>query len=111
LKSPKLVLIEEPESHLHPGLARVMANYLRRKSQEVQAFVTTHSTEFVDTASFENAYLVSRGADKKTVCDSLSATDASLRIPTELGLRLSTVFMYERLIFVEGATDETILSI
>ncbi|MGH9762848.1 MAG: AAA family ATPase [Blastocatellia bacterium] len=111
LKSPKLALIEEPESHLHPGLARVMANYLRRKSQDIQLFVTTHSTEFIDTASFENAYLVSRGADKKTICDSLSAADAALRIPAELGLRLSTVFMYDRLIFVEGATDETILSI
>jgi putative ATP-dependent endonuclease of the OLD family len=30
-------------------------------------------------------------------------------IPRELGIRLSSVFMFDRLVFVEGDTDETIL--
>jgi putative ATP-dependent endonuclease of OLD family len=109
LKCPKLVLIEEPEVHLHPGLARVVANYLREKSSEVQMFVTTHSTEFVDSVSFQNAYLVSKDGAGKTTCQLVEAEEEALRIPAELGLRLSTVFMFDRLLFVEGPSDENVL--
>jgi putative ATP-dependent endonuclease of the OLD family len=111
LRNPRLVLIEEPEVHLHPGLARVVANYLRQKSSEIQMFVTTHSTEFVDSVVFQNAYLVSRDTDNKTRCQLIDAEDEALRIPSELGLRLSTVFMFDRLVFVEGPSDEAVLRI
>lgn len=109
LKCPQLVLVEEPEVHLHPGLARVVANYLREKSGDVQMFVTTHSTEFVDSVSFQNAYLVSKDKDGKTACQLVEAEAEALRIPAELGLRLSTVFMFDRLLFVEGPSDEGVI--
>jgi putative ATP-dependent endonuclease of the OLD family len=108
LKHPNLALIEEPEVHLHPGLEHVVAGYLRSKSSEVQMFVTTHSTEFVDSVTFQNAYLVSKNAKKYTQTQLVEATEGALRIPTELGLRLSSVFMYDRLIFVEGPSDEAV---
>lgn len=110
LKSPKIVLIEEPEVHLHPGLSRVLAGYLREKSENIQMFVTTHSTDFVDSASFQNVFLVSRGPGNRTVCQTVEGDEeGALRIPAELGLRLSTVFMFDRLVFVEGPSDESAL--
>ena len=109
LKRPSLVLIEEPEVHLHPGLEHAVYSYMRDKSQEVQMFVTTHSTNFVDSVSFQNIYLVSRDDAQRTVCQALDPGDGALKIPAELGLRLSTVFMYDRLVFVEGPSDEAVL--
>jgi putative ATP-dependent endonuclease of the OLD family len=109
LKKPSLLLLEEPEVHLHPGLARVIATYLREKSREIQMFVTTHSTEFVDSVAFQNAYMVSRDEQYKTVCQSITESDGPLLLPSELGLRLSTVFMFDRLLFVEGPSDEVVL--
>lgn len=109
LKRPDLLLIEEPEVHLHPGLEHAVYSYLRDKSQDVQMFVTTHSTNFVDSVSFQNIYLVSKDSSKGTLCESLDAGDGALKIPAELGLRLSTVFMYDRLVFVEGPSDEAVL--
>lgn len=109
LQAPSLALIEEPEVHLHPGLARVLATYLREKSRTIQIFITTHSTDFVDFVSFQNVFLVSRNLDNKTICDGIGPDDASFRIPAELGLRLSTVFMFDRLVFVEGPSDEAVL--
>src|SRR5262249_48043549 len=91
LRAPQVVLIEEPEVHLHPGLARVMAEYLRAKSGEIQMFITTHSTEYVDSVSFKNVYLVTRDLDSGTQCDAVEDERGALRIPGELGLRLSTV--------------------
>jgi len=75
----------------------------------MQVFVTTHSTNFVDFLAFQNIYLISRGADRKTECKRLSAGEAPLTLQEELGLRLSTVFMYDRLVFVEGPSDELVL--
>lgn len=109
LKEPQLLLVEEPEVHLHPGLSRVIADYLRSKSNDVQMFVTTHSTEFVDSASFQNAYLISRDAEHKTTCQLVDEMAAPTLLPAELGLRLSTVFMFDRLVFVEGPSDEAVL--
>lgn len=109
LKKPELLLVEEPEVHLHPGLARVMSTYLREKSRDIQMFVTTHSTEFVDSVAFQNAYLISRDAYYKTVCQSIRSEDGPLLVSNELGLRLSTVFMFDKLLFVEGPSDEAVL--
>lgn len=109
LKHPRLVLIEEPEVHLHPGLARVMASYLKEKSQEIQMFVTTHSTEFVDFVTFPTVFLVNRDSANGTACQPIEAEEASVTLPAELGLRLSTVFMFDRLVFVEGPSDESVL--
>lgn len=109
LKAPRLVLIEEPEVHLHPGLEQALHSYLLGKSDSVQMFVTTHSTNFIDAASLQNVYLVSRDDQRKTVVETVAVGEGALRIPSELGLRLSTVFMFDRLIFVEGRSDEDIL--
>jgi predicted ATPase len=109
LKNPDLVLIEEPEVHLHPGLEQALHSYLVGKSNEVQMFLTTHSTSFVDAASLQNVYLVSRDVNRKTIIETVVPEDGAFRIPSELGLRLSTVFMYDRLVFVEGRSDEDVL--
>jgi hypothetical protein len=111
VKQPRLVLIEEPEVHLHPGLARIVSGYLRQKSEDCQLFITTHSTEFVDSASFRNVYLVSRNERKETECELVGLSEGMVQIPAEIGLRLSTVFMYDRLVFVEGPSDQEVLAV
>jgi putative ATP-dependent endonuclease of OLD family len=109
LKEPQLVLIEEPEVHLHPGLEHAVYQYLRDKSREIQIFVTTHSTSFVDSISFQNTYLVSKDMNMRTLIRALDTGDGPMKLPSELGLRLSTVFMFDRLVFVEGPSDEAVL--
>lgn len=109
LKSPRIALIEEPEVHLHPGLEHAMHGFLQDRSRGTQIFVTTHSSGFVDSAAFQNIYLVTNDGINGTCCELVSSQDAPAKIPAEIGLRLSTVFMYEKLIFVEGPSDESVL--
>jgi predicted ATP-dependent endonuclease of OLD family len=109
LKSPKLVLLEEPEVHLHPGLEYSIHSYLKEKSINLQIFTTTHSTNFVDSVSFQNIYLVSKENVNGTKISIVDEKNGALKIPTALGLKLSTVFMYDRLLFVEGPSDEAVL--
>lgn len=105
----ELVFIEEPEVHMHPGLARVVASYLRERSDKSQIFMTTHSTDFIDFVAFQNVFLVSRDITNHTVSELLAADEAVLRVPSELGLRLSSFFMFDRLVFVEGPSDEAVI--
>lgn len=109
LGTSEIVLVEEPEVHLHPGLEFAVHTYLQEKSKTKQIFITTHSTNFVDTAAPRNIYLLSRDSLGISSCRSLAGDEMPTLIPAELGLRLSTVFMFDRLIFVEGPTDEAII--
>ena len=104
---PKILLVEEPEIHLHPGLETSMMRYLKRISSDCQVFITTHSTNFLDTAEMKNVYLVSKA--NATEVRLLNLEEAEAELPKELGIRLSSLFMYDRIVFVEGQYDEDII--
>ena len=104
---PDILLVEEPEIHLHPALETSMMRYLKRVSCQCQIFITTHSTNFLDTAEMNNVYLVSK--PQSTRVQHLNVEEAEEQIPQELGIRLSSLFMFDRLVFVEGQSDEDIL--
>jgi predicted ATP-dependent endonuclease of OLD family len=105
--NPNILLVEEPEIHLHPALETSMMRYLKRLSSHCQVFLTTHSTNFLDTAEMQNVYLISKV--ESTQVQKLNIEEAEAKIPKELGIRLSSLFMFDRLVFVEGQSDEDIL--
>lgn len=107
LTTPDILLVEEPEVHLHPALEMSMMRYLKSASEHTQIFVTTHSTNFLDTADMRNVYLFTKNPD--TSVRLVDYEEAQEAIPVELGIRLSALFMFDRLVFVEGPSDETVL--
>lgn len=109
LEPCEVVLVEEPEVHLHPGLEFAVHSYLQEKSRTKQFFLSTHSTNFIDTASPQFIYLITRGASGVSSCERLAEEDAPIKLPAELGIRLSTVFMFDKIVFVEGPSDESVL--
>ena len=106
-EEPQILLVEEPEVHLHPALETSMMRYLKGIGRECQVFITTHSTNFLDSPDMKNLYLVARATH--TTVQHLSFEDAERALPKELGIRLSSFFMYDRLVFVEGKSDEEVL--
>ena len=52
-------------------------------------------------------YFVSK-PDAKTEVQLLNVADAEAKLPKELGIRLSSLFMFDRIAFVEGPTDEAV---
>ncbi len=81
--------------------------HLKQIGCDCQIFITTHSTNFLDTAEMRNVYLAHRNGP--TQIESLTPATAEASIPRELGIRLSSLFMFDRLVFVEGKTDEGVL--
>jgi len=95
LNKPDILLIEEPEIHLHPALETIVMRYLQSIGKNCQIFITTHSTNFLDTAEMRNVQLI-------------NGQEAEESIPRELGIRLSSLFMYDKLVFVEGLDEDVI---
>lgn len=104
---PNVLLVEEPEIHLHPALETSVMRFLIAASSKAQIFITTHSTNFLDSGESQNIFFISKNG--ATSVQRLSFQDAGDILPRDLGLRLSSLFMYDRLVFVEGPTDEKIL--
>lgn len=56
---PKLVVLDEPDSHLHPNNQRLLCSLLRKvaEEQETQILLTTHSRHVVDSVARSSVFL------------------------------------------------------
>lgn len=68
--SGQLVLVEEPEAHLHPQLQAALLVALR--SIGVQVILTTHSTQLTSQAPFPTLVALTRRADASIASGNLS---------------------------------------
>lgn len=46
--APKLLVVEEPEQAVHPGVLGVLADAFREAAERTQIIITTHSPHFID---------------------------------------------------------------
>lgn len=104
--APDLMLIEEPEVHLHFELERKVFKYLMKMSKKVQVFMTTHSTGFIDAAENNNILLVKKDIDTSV---STIKTAGLNEVTGELGITISSLLLSKVIVFVEGPTDEEIV--
>ncbi|HHX8647688.1 MULTISPECIES: ATP-dependent nuclease [Vibrio diabolicus subgroup] len=56
-----LLLIEEPEAHLHPQLQMKFIQYLVEKQGSLQCILSTHSPNLASKVSLENIILMNKG--------------------------------------------------
>src|SRR6056297_461721 len=67
LHRPSLLLIDEPDAHLHPELQERLGNILKSISKDMSAqlFVATHSPDVIDAFSSDEVFFIK--ADKKAL--------------------------------------------
>jgi len=107
-EKPDILLIEEPEVHLHPALEYRISEYLNTLSTRVQIFATTHSTTFLDNSSGLSSFLVTK-SDGSSRAERVSVERDAAVILADLGVKPSALFLFDHLVFVEGPTDEAVL--
>ena len=102
-----MVLIEEPETNLHPAAQRALLRHVREWSRERVFVLASHSTIFLDETMGENrVLLVERSAGIATIQD----IEGELQdVLLSLGVRLSDVLSAERVVLVEGKIDAEVL--
>ena len=103
-----LVMVEEPETNLHPAAQRALLRRMGDWSASRQILATTHSTVFLDRRGGSTGiWLVERSGPTST----LRRIEPDQTILEGLGVRLSDVLAAERLLLVEGDTDLRILDL
>lgn len=105
-RMPRVIVIDEPQSYLHPGAIRALFEVMQSYPQH-QYIITTHSPTAVTAANPQTLHLVKRDGEK-SVIESLDAKEVTdlRRYLSDIGARLSDVFGYDRILWVEGPTEE-----
>jgi ABC-type lipoprotein export system ATPase subunit len=100
------IIIDEPQSYLHPGAAKKLIEILKEFPQH-QYFIATHSAEIVAAAN-PSTIVKLRYEDGETHSSMMNAGDIKEQrsLLAELGVSLSDVFGADRIVWVEGATEE-----
>lgn len=103
--STTLLVIEEPELHLHPDAEREILELMKDVSQDSpQILITTHSDVFVDSTDVEQIVRVIR--DESTQTRTIDSIDQEL---ADLGYDKSGFLQANAVVFVEGKSDERVI--
>ncbi|MEI9534886.1 ATP-dependent nuclease [Moellerella wisconsensis] len=106
----KLLLVDEPDSHIHSKLQQNLLNYLR-KIDHNQFFVISHNDQFVTNAGEGEVYFLSDDAKNDSLLEPIDSTGFDV-IKNALGgviLSLELLNQAKHIAFVEGNDDASYL--
>lgn len=105
-----LWLIEEPESYLHPELAKSCHAILESLAAESTVVTTTHSLAFMPQ-TVEKIHGVDLDAQNRTVVSTFgNRATATKRIRESLGVNFSDYYNLSKLnVFTEGPSDKALI--
>ncbi|EDX71740.1 RecF/RecN/SMC N terminal domain protein [Coleofasciculus chthonoplastes PCC 7420] len=105
-QQPRTIIIDEPQSFLHPGAAKKLIEILKEFPQH-QYFIATHSPMIIAAANPSTIVKLryEEGESKAEVMN-LDDIKEQRSLLTDLGVRLSDIFGMDNILWVEGETEE-----
>jgi len=100
-------LIDEINTFLHPAAVKRLMSLIKSDYNHHQYILSTHSSDVITSASSEMIYLVKRESFTSSI-KRISMDDAAhaREVSTSLGFSMMDVFGHDRMIWVEGPTEE-----
>lgn len=116
-----ILIIEEPEAHLHPSMQYKFLSFLREKqtSKVRQIFVSSHSTQIASAVPLQELICVQRGKNEeisfaypyKTFSDSEDGINSYRYVQRFLDATRSDMLFADKVIFVEGIAEQLTLDV
>ena len=116
-KHKRILIIDEPELHLHPNAQKRLAKLLSIEAKTRQIILMTHSPYFVDwydffnnaefirTSNRQGCFTIYRLKHKSTYRDLLKNTVNHWKRPHLFDLATKEIFFSDKVLFVEGQED------
>ena len=102
-----VIVIDEINSFLHPLAVKSLLRILQTDYSNHQYIISTHAPEVISFSNPTKVHLVRRSGYVSRVEDVSLSSVANLReIASHLGVSMSDVFAAEKVVWVEGPTEE-----
>ena len=112
-QSKRLIIIDEPENHLHPSGIRDLSKELISIGENNYLFVSTHSPYMIDYKHKERHIIIKKDAYANTIKKEIRA-EIDLRddevLNQAFGMNVYRDLLNQKRLLVEGASDNIILS-
>lgn len=108
-----LIIIDEPENHLHPSGIRNMMDELLKIGYENYVFVATHSCFMIDNRNKERNYIIKKDSKKNTIYKQILEDEDIYDdevLADAFGINVYKDFLTPNKILVEGLSDKKILN-
>lgn len=108
-----ILLIEEPEAHLHPQLQKILFSNLN-DLKTTQVFMTSHSTHIASDCNYKNLNILYRTTQKDIKSfspfkEGLLSERENLLLKRYLDATRSEMFFASAIIYVEGVGEQFII--
>lgn len=111
LLSGKVIVIDEPEIHLHPSGIRCLRDELLNIARNNILLLATHSPFMIDTDALERHYIVEKKTGDTTISHINSSTIADDEVLSRaFGIDVFSEMLPEKSIIVEGKEDKIIIN-
>ncbi len=102
----KIILIDEPETHLHPSIIRRFLQLLKDENLKNQIFFTTHHPSFVQAKYLSHIWRITRNKNQSTALYGLQKENVDLdRFVQEINDDNSGMLFSDKVLLVEGISD------
>ena len=102
-----VIIIDEISSFLHPAATKALLRIIQTNYAQHQYIISTHSPEVLSAGNPATVHVIRRdGYDSVVTRVDLGELDQLRDVVDDLGISITDVFGAERIIWVEGRTEE-----
>ena len=110
LLKPSIVLMDEPEVHMHPSLIKEFVKYIQLLSVDTQFIITTHSLVLIQEVGLDKVFSLKNEIDQKGIIVSkVDDKNKLLETVQQLGYEIDTLTYTQKpsvYVFTEGPSDK-----